>query len=164
MSSSDFESVRICPDCGADNAAAALRCWMCYLDIRDEHPVVEAQLATPSTAAPVNKPPPFALSELFFRLATVCVLVMLVLVGIGVATEEAGLGIVYVIMVTPPLLGTLLRVRKRRSKVGNVTWSEKFMTLMVSGAIMLGVIGLLWIAAIVALLAFCFVALAGGGL
>lgn len=157
------DSVRICPECGADNLAFATSCWMCYRDIRNETPIIEAVAVDSSPKAAVAQRPSYAPGEWFFRIATFLVLVLLVLVGIGLATEEVGLVIVYALLVTPPLLGALFRIR-RRAKQGHVSWGEKFATLLMSGAIMIGILGVLWIAALGALVAFCFVAIATGNL
>ena len=133
---------------------------VCYRDIRETVAVVEA-IAVDSAAA---SRPSYAPGDWFFQIATILVLILLILVGIGLAVEEAGLGIVYVVLVTPPLLGALFHIRRKQTKQGQVTWAEKFVALIASGAIMVGILGMLWVAALGALVAYCFVAIASGGL
>jgi hypothetical protein len=102
--------------------------------------------------------PEQAAYERFFAIALMLLLFLLVLVGVGVSLQQPGLGVAYVVVVLPPLIATRLRLRRRKAQQGRVTWAERFVTLVLSGLIMLTVLGAIAAAVVIALLAWCFVA------
>ena len=146
--------VKICGECGAACPLTAHQCWMCQADVRAEPAVVLAE------ALPQR--PSYAPAEWFFAAASLLVVLVLILVGIGVGMQSPGLLVVYVVLVIPPLVGAVVRVKRREAQLGSVSWAEKFVTLVVSGSIMIGVLGLVAAALGVALFVMCFAAMAGG--
>ncbi|MFV1965194.1 MAG: hypothetical protein ACC628_07195 [Pirellulaceae bacterium] len=145
---------KICPECGADGVPSARRCWMCDADLSREPEIVLAEF--------VDTTPDYAPAESFFAVATLFVLSAVMLIGIGLGAQAPGLAVVYVVLVLPALIGSWVRIKRREARVGHTSWSERFVTLAMSGAITLGVLGLLFAALLVALFAFCIVAVTQG--
>jgi len=141
---------RVCPQCGAQYYPDAGKCWLCHADLSDL-PVVVAQLIAPPMS------PAWKLSEVFFAVLSALTALLVVLIGIGIFVQEAALGIIYVILVLPPLTVTVARTyRKTRSGAG-ISWAERFATFLVSSVVMMGILGLLAVAAVACLIIMCFV-------
>jgi len=143
------ENSRVCPHCGAQYSAEAAKCWLCHADLSDV-PIVVAELIAPPMS------PAWQLSEVFFAVLSALTALLVVLIGIGVFIEEATMGLIYVILVLPPLTVTLARTyRKTRSGAG-ISWAERFATFVVSSVVMAGILGILAIAALACLIIMCF--------
>ena len=144
------ETARLCPACGAEYAAGASHCWLCHANLNDV-PIVVAELI----AAPQS--PVWKLSEVFFAVLSALTALLIVLIGIGVFVEEAVLGVIYVILVLPPLTVTLARTYRKTHSGAGISWAERFATFVVSSVVMAGVLGILAIAALACLIIMCFV-------
>jgi hypothetical protein len=145
--------LRACPHCGADCDAAKPRCWLCGGELTGEE-IVDAVV--------VKEPPPYAPSDVFFAVASAVLAVVIVLVGIGAALTEPGLAIAMAVVVAPALLATVIRTQRVEARHGYVSWGERLATFIVSAAAVVGLLGALWIALLIALVALCFLAMAGG--
>jgi hypothetical protein len=145
---------KICPDCGAENLAAAKYCWLCRRDMTTVSEVVLAEV--------VLRRPAWTPSDWFFAILSLLLAIMIVLCAIGLAVEEPSAAIVFGILVVPPLVATIVRVSVRQQRQGHVSWAERFLTFFVSSVIMVGVVGLLLAAAFVAFFVYCLIELNGG--
>lgn len=139
----------VCPHCGAQYAAGAAKCWLCNADLSDA-PVLVAELVS----APPGEPA-WSLTEAFFAGLSALTALLVVLLGIGLFAQQPGLGVIYVILVIPPLTVTAARTfRKTRSGAG-ISWAERLATFVISSVVMLGVLGMLAIAAVACLIIYC---------
>ena len=142
-----------CPHCGADCevgkrvAGCAMANWPA------------TRLSTPSWS---KKAPPHAPSDAFFAVVSGFLAVVVLLVGVGTAFTQPGLAIALAIVVAPALVATLVRTQKQQQRHGYVSWGERLATFVVSAAMVVGVLSALGAAAMIALVAFCFYALATG--
>ena len=157
----------VCPECGALQMQPASKCWLCFAPLAQEQPVVTAEFAdTPLPPPPPPAQPPayMRFTEPFFAICTLGSLLLLALVGIGIATDEPGALIGYLILVLPPLIGCLLYWLGKRSTGKPLTWAGRFVSLVVSGAVMVGVLSLISVALIVGLFLFFISMVASGNL
>ena len=146
---------KICPDCGAENLAMAKYCWLCHRDMATVSEVVIAEM--------IPEQPTWTPSDWFFAVLSLLVAIMIVLCGIGLAIEEPTAAIVFGILVAPPLVATVVRVRIRQQRQGHVSWAERFLTFFVSSVITVGILGLLLAAAFVAFFVYCLIEINRGG-
>lgn len=140
---------RVCPQCGAQYYPDAGKCWLCHADLSDE-PLVVAQLIAPPPS------PVWKLSEVFFASLSALTALLVVLIGIGIFAQEATLGVIYVILVLPPLTVTVARTYRKTQSGAGISWAERFATFLVSSVVMMGVLGILAVAAVACLIIMCF--------
>ncbi|MGE0757804.1 MAG: hypothetical protein AB7F89_09885 [Pirellulaceae bacterium] len=139
---------KICPDCQATCAPDAPRCWMCQADLAQVDTIVTAELVAP---------PRGGVSETVFAGATLLLVGLAALLGIGIAIDEPGAAVVYALVAAPALLATVIRVQIRKSKVGHVSWAERFVTLLVSASVVVAILVMLVVASVVALFIYCLI-------
>ena len=139
---------KFCPECGADCAVDAARCWMCQAQLSGAETVVTAEIVAPRRQG---------VSEGFFAVATFLLVGIALLIGIGLAMDEIGVAIVYALFAAPAIIATVVRVQYRKQKIGHVSWAERFVTLIVSASIVFAVLALLAVAAVGALVVYCMV-------
>jgi len=88
-----------CPKCGAENNPFASECWICQQPIGPDEPVwgelIEAEAIEPQRR----------IAETLGLIAFCLVIVTLAVVGLGLATIGVGISAVYVLGITPALLG-----------------------------------------------------------
>lgn len=147
-------ALRTCPHCGADCEVGKPRCWLCHGELAGGDEIVDAEL--------VQEVPPHAPSDMFFVIAAAILAVVVLLIGVGAALTQPGLAIAMAIVVAPALVATLVRTRKQQKRQGYVSWGERLATFAISVAVMMGVLSALGAAVMVALVIFCFYALATG--
>jgi hypothetical protein len=133
-----------CSQCGAVNRSGTKRCWLCGADL--DTPVVYAELAP-------DVPPVGAWQ---FTLSELMIVVTLIAVIAGTWAIEPATGVMLVIVSAPALLVTFIRTARRRSRGQDVTWASKIVTFLITAAAVVGIVMLLWAAAIVALIVYCF--------
>jgi 4-amino-4-deoxy-L-arabinose transferase-like glycosyltransferase len=140
-----------CRECRAANATTARRCWLCHADLTKPPPPPATHLPPPLPVADVG-PWTFSLSTLFL-------LVTLLALGMGIFALAPGLGVLYAVLVAPPLFATsIVGVRRRRR---GQAWGgkEKAATAALSVAGTLAGLSLLIVAAVVAFFIYCIVAI-----
>ena len=144
------DAIRVCQQCGAQFAPEATKCWLCQAAVAVPQSVVVADLVAPPQS------PLWSLGEVFFAVLSALTALMIVLIGLGIFAEEFVAGLIYVVVVLPPLTVTVARtVRKTRSGVG-ISWAERFATFLVSAVVMAALLGLLAVAAVACLIIMCF--------
>lgn len=144
------EPLQLCRHCGAEVPLSAPRCWLCQGELPAGMTIVDAEVVGPPES------PAWQLTEAFFAVVSALTALLVVLIGIGVFCEEPVMGIIYVVIVVPPLGVTVARsARKRRAGV-NISWAERFATFVVSSVVMLAFLGLLAVAAVACLIIMCF--------
>jgi hypothetical protein len=130
-----------CPECGGANPPAERRCWLCG-----------HSLATGGAgrAAPSKSAADWVLSVTF---AVVGIAVVLML--IGVAQESAGLAVGLALIAAVPLVSVAVASARGRARGASLTAGQKVAQFVVSLAIVLGVVGLLAVAAFIAFFIWC---------
>lgn len=149
-SESVAEPLQICRHCGAEVPLSAPQCWLCFGKLPAGMDVVDAEVVAPPES------PAWQLTEVFFAVVSALTALLVVLVGIGVFCEEPVMGIIYVVIVLPPLGVTVARTARKRRAGENISWAERFATFVVSSVVMLGFLGLLAVAAVACLIIMCF--------
>ena len=140
-----------CKECGAANASTARDCWLCGAAVRPALGMAPPPLpGARAVAAPPSE------RGWKFGLTLLLVVIALVAVGFGIVREAAGLAVLYAIVVTPALLATLIATARRRSAGRPMGGGDKFKTFFIWVCITLAAIPLLGIAAVVALVLYCF--------
>jgi hypothetical protein len=145
--SNPFAPQVVCAQCRAENPAYNKHCWLCHAPLARKSEVVTAELA--------SKPRPMPLAEAFFWILTAGCLLVLVLVGIGIAQTDPGLLVVYAIVLAPALIATLARSLLSVQRGHRVSGMEVFLTLLFSASVTILVVVVLFIAVIVAFFAYC---------
>ena len=141
---------RTCEHCGTNIPAHAANCWLCS----GGNPYASSSLTGRSDTEPRA-----SLSER--RVQGVCTallgvsVVLAVLVGIGFAVQDPGMLVPYAIVIGPPLLATLIRVVIEVGSRKPLKPSSLLLTMYGSFAITVGVIALLFVAALAALFVIC---------
>jgi hypothetical protein len=152
MNAASGEVMKRCPECGAVYPEVAQRCWLCHASLVTDDEIVLAES--------VSEPPKFVGSSSSFSLASLFAVLTLVAVGLGVASLQPGLGIAYGVIVLPALLATVIRVQKQKAQQRAVSFGEKIVTFIVSIGVVVGLFAL----SVAALVALCFVVVAGSGM
>jgi hypothetical protein len=160
MTAASSPQLKICPECGADCGGTAQSCWMCQANLANVETIVAAEEVANQAVRAVRRPPN-AVSEAFFATSTILLVIAALVVGIGLMINEPGLGIVFAIVASPALIATVVRTRFRQATTGTVSWAERFATLIVSGALTIGILSMLGVACFVAFLAYCIVTNSG---
>jgi hypothetical protein len=80
---------------------------------------------------------------------------VIVLVGVGIAKDDPGMLIVYLIAIAPPVLATLARTLLLASKGEKLSAMDVFLTFLVSASMTLLVVTVLFVAAVVAFFVYC---------
>ena len=146
--------LRTCPHCGAECDAARPRCWLCQGVVTGGTEIVDAEV--------VAEPPPYAPSDAFFAVVSAVLAAVILLVGLGAALTQPGMAIMLAVIVVPALAATVIRTQRKQARQGYVSWGERLATFVVSAALAVGILSLLGVAAVIALIAFCFYAMATG--
>ena len=146
---SSSSKIQTCLECGAECLATATTCWLCKGNFSTDSEIVLAELVEPR--------PKYAPSDVFFLIVSAILAVLLLLVGIGAAVEQPGLGIAFFVVVAIPLIATVVRVQSQEAKRGSLSFTEKFLTFVVTASMTAGLIVIVVGAAFVAFFVYCMV-------
>src|SRR5262245_34731660 len=149
MSQADLDTVKVCPECGAQNIALAGKCWMCHGDLNAVTPVEVV------TAEVVSNSPKFAPGPTFFPILTVLAIALAVVVGWALGEQSLGILPFYAIIVIPALVAASIRVGRKRLRGQTVSWGEAILAGVITAAIVHATLGLLAVAGLVALFVMC---------
>jgi hypothetical protein len=141
-----------CPDCHAEVAADAVRCWLCHRKLVNDAEIVMAQIVPERT--------PLAPSQTLFAVLTALVGALVVVIGVGVA-RDAYLLIPYTLIVGFALAITSLHEVRARSAGRQVGWGERLLTFIISAHAVMAVLGVLLVAAVIAFVIFLFLVCSG---
>lgn len=144
----------ICPQCGAGSVSLAKQCWMCYGDLINPPAIVIAELVGDNASAK----PSWAPSEWFFANSTAVLAVVLIVVGIGLISVGWGAAIAYAVIVAPAFLATAISTQVRQARGHHVGLIERLATFLVSGTIVMAIVGLVSVVIIVGLIVSVFIA------
>jgi hypothetical protein len=153
-------AVKPCHECGAENEARARSCWLCHADLtRAEQPIL-AELVKP-----VQKPE-WAPSEHTELIVVAAVGLLLILMGIGIYSVSEGGVILYAIFTIPAMLMTAVRASLKRARGEKITAADAVLTffytgltVLLSGAAVIGLLALIAIAIVIGLIITCFASL-----
>jgi hypothetical protein len=102
------------------------------------------------------------ISETVHQVATLAIVVLIVLVGIGIAVDSPGGLIAYLLVVVPPLLGATIHIVRKERAGTKLSWYQRFTTLLVSGVVMMGLLVAIAVALIAILFTICLGAVMTG--
>ena len=155
----------LCKLCGATIEAGMARCWLCHGQ-QDQVKNPYSSSVAPEVAAqhvPLVHTGPQATSSRFDALFigilfSICILT--VLVGIGIAVQDPGLLVLYIVFMVPPYLAVGIRGLMQVSQSGKARPGSLILTwissLVVTGAVAV----LIGFAMIIMLVIYCFSQLA----
>lgn len=144
--------LRLCPLCGASCRTTDKQCWMCQSPI-EANPYAVAQSPEVAASAPNTR-----YDAIFLVFLLVCVGLAL-LIGIGIAAEDPGGLIPYLIVVGPAFAVTGVRALWQLGSTGRTRPGKLLISLVVSFALTIGVLALLAVAAVILLFILCLQAL-----
>ena len=140
-----------CPDCGATKQSAESVCWLCGVKVVN----APARLRpSPSQARDEGK---------VSTITTVAILVAMAAVCLGVWIESPGLGVAFMVLLTPGLVRMLYEAVTSRIEGAPLTLGEKIETLVRSTVAFAGILVTLAVASGVAFFVFCLYSVGGGG-
>lgn len=155
MTRSDLPHIN-CPECGAENNSFANVCWICRRPLYEGDELVEAEMVSP-----IGSPRQDRVGRIFGIWAFIFLGLGAMIVGLGIYVDEPGILLPYLILVTPLSIGIGVLILKGNQSEN--PWlrgiAMSFSALIVSAGAMV----LLGIAAIIALVAFCFMLVAASG-
>jgi hypothetical protein len=147
--------VERCGTCGAELSSAAAICWLCRTPRGEVR-----RLAT--AVAPTA--PGFVMAANIFSYGMIFgggVLLLLMCVGMMIDTQDNTMpAIILAAVGGVPLLATLVRTVIRHRETGKASFLDTLLTLMAYSAIAVGLLTLLAVAAVGALVIWCFYAIA----
>lgn len=136
-----------CPACGAENNPFASECWICHQAMGPDEPVwgelIEAEAIAPQRRT----------AETLGLIAFCLVIVTLTVVGIGLTTIGVGVSAVYVLGITPALLGLSFAAWRGAGSQSSVVSTLSVIASSLVLAILVPI--LLLVAVVVALAIFC---------
>jgi hypothetical protein len=151
--STDAKTFR-CPDCGAVNLIGKSQCYLCDR----KFDAGETSFLTPQTAAnrDFSTAQPSARGMSTYSLSSLFLIVTLAAICFGFIAQAPGLAIPIIVLITPALLSTFVKSRKKRAAGGDFTTADKVQAFFMSvGAVLLTIF-----AGAAAFFAACFVSCA----
>lgn len=157
-----------CPHCDAMVAVSLPKCWLCHAPRNEFRELPEkAPPETPAAGPEPHGPAtggPDSIQETVFLAATALVALLVAALGVGIAgSNERQLLIPYLFVVVPAALITLGTGLVRRMNDLPVTWTQRFLTFMISSAVMMMIAFLFAVAVVIAFFFMCLKAISGGG-
>jgi len=147
---------RKCPHCGASSSSGKDACWLCYQTSNGTNPYASSvSLATESEIASYEAAT--AWDAVFSLLLGICVL-LTVLIAIGMLLQDRGMLLPFAILVGPAYLVTIVRGSAQAASGRKVRPGNLLLTFVVSGLVTVGVLVLLFTAAVVLLFLYCIAA------
>lgn len=150
-----------CLRCGASNPPHAAKCWLCERNDTKNPYAVQSHLQS-------NAPPQRGSSlsaqgrvEVVFASLLIGALILAIIVGVGIAAQDPGLLIPYLIVIAPPIMATSVRALVSVSQHKKPSAYALFMTFLWSGLFTILALVLLVVATVVALFVWCLHMLAG---
>ncbi len=148
-----------CPYCGAHLQPQMTRCWLCYAAVAG----AETIDGEAPVAVELARPPAFSvMSEWIFKGLSAVVGLLLFMIIAGAFLEEPAAGITLTVLVSIPLGATALRLYLQKQRYGAVSWAERLATFLVSTALLFALLGVLCVAAFIALFVWCLTQSPGG--
>lgn len=148
----------VCPDCGAAVVAGDKLCWLCS---RPMEPVAASSRAALPPADLVRRG---RAGDVTFAVLMVLTVAAVALVCVGAAMDEPGIGIGIAVLAAPALLAVLVGWLKARGRGRPLGPSDVLARFALSFAVVIGAVAALFVAAVVALFAFCIYLLSSGNI
>jgi hypothetical protein len=157
----------VCQRCGATNPPSATKCWLCEGGGTANPYAVPASLK-PAGSAPgaVESAPSSRVesrTQKVFSVLLGTAVVLALVVGVGLAVQEPGMLVPYLIVITPPFLATGGRALASVAKNEKPKASTLFLTFVWSGLFTAMALALLVVASVIAVFLWCIHTLAGAG-
>ena len=160
---------KLCLKCRAANYAHLTKCFLCHADLLPSDPNVNPYAAagqvpvlTPLTSAPRNDLASNRVETMFLWLL-VAIVVLSLLVGIGIATQDRGLLTVYLVILVPSLAAAGGRALYSMARGESPKPSKMFSAFITSALITFGIGSLLVVSFIIFVFVSCAQMLNGLG-
>lgn len=154
--------VERCKTCGAELFSEAPICWLCRT------PRGEARVVTAAAVQTAPRAPGFVMAGNLFSYGMLLgcgAVVALACLGMMIDSPENMLGvIVLVVGAGIPIFATLVRTVVRHQQSGSASFLDSLLTLLAYSAISASILMLLSLAAVGALVIYCFYAVFNEGL
>lgn len=142
-----------CPYCDAINFTQApppdtLKCWMCA----ETFPNDKALPVGPAEDVPVEQ-------NFVFGITSLMLVVTLAAVGFGLFRAMPGLGVLFLVVLTPALVRAQIVTRREQKLNAPLTKQQQFRAFFTSFATTMGVLALIGIGVVVALFGTCILLL-----
>lgn len=161
-------AVKACHECGAENEARAVSCWLCHADLKQGVNPFADQFVK---IGDKSRKPEWAPTENHELILVAVVGVLLLLMGVGIYSVSQGAVIIYAIFTVPAILMTLVRASLKRARGEKISAADAVMTffytgltVLLSAAAVVGLLALIAIAIVVGLIITCFAALGAQGI
>lgn len=152
----------ICQKCGATNPAHATSCWLCKG--AGTNPYAAAPSIQPTSTASrsiVQTPPAQSRAEDVFLVLLLLVLVLAILIAVGLAIQDRGMLVPYLVVVAPALVATGGRALYSVAKGERPKPSALILVFLWSTMATIGLAVLLAVASVIALFLMCISLLNG---
>ena len=152
-------NIRHCPACGANCEMGHKFCWLCSAPLGE---VDSTQAKNPFAAREIpesSQPGATGVFDSVFLLLAGTCLALAVLVGVGLAIEEPGTLIPYLIIVGPAFAIPGVRALWRSGRGKPIKGGKLFVDMIFTFVMTLGIVAILILAAFGLLIAMCFSAI-----
>ncbi len=148
----------VCKRCGALCDPGRKRCWMCQADARylqqvDQNPFAASLPAEEPPVVPAT--PTSSKYDPIFTVLLIGCLIVAILIGIGMAAEDPGALVGYLILIGPAFVVTGVRGLWQYGTTGAMQPGRLLVNLFVSFAVTVAIIAVLAVAAIALLFFLC---------
>ncbi|MCC6510376.1 MAG: hypothetical protein IT423_14830 [Pirellulaceae bacterium] len=143
----------VCQKCGATNPPHATTCWLC--NGTDDNPYSAPPSQEPNLLQTPVLSPTQSRVEIVFMLLLAVTIGFAGLVGIGIAVQDPGMLVPFLIIVGPAFIATGSRALVSVAKGERPKASALFVTLLWSGMFTALTIALLVVSAVIALFLMC---------
>ena len=141
-----------CPECGAVNPIGKSQCYLCERKF-DAGGLSITPLRTATKASDFATALPSARGTSTYSLSSLFLIVTLAAVCFGLIAQAPGLAIPLIVLITPALLSTFVKSRKKRAAGSEFTTADKIQAFVMSfGAVLLTIF-----AGVAAFFTACFV-------
>ena len=133
-------AAKFCPECGANVAFQAERCWLCHRPLHASE-IIDAEIIPPPIAS-ARLEHPFRQVKLGqFSLETLLMVITLAAVCLGMTAAAPGMGILIMVIAVPALIRTVMAGHQERQAGRPMSAGHKFLTFLASTGIVLAVVG-----------------------
>jgi hypothetical protein len=104
-----------CPECNSSNSPERTHCWLCLRPLPADAPRIDPHAELPLQEVPFGQ----------FSLASMLLIMTLVGIAAALFAVYPGLGILFSLLATPPVIRTILVVKRRKRMGFDVMPDEK---------------------------------------
>lgn len=144
----------VCQRCGATNPPHAVKCWLC--ERRGQPNPYAVPTLMPASPADGSSTPARSRVQFVFLCLLIGCIALAVFIGVGIAVQDAGMLVPYLVVITPAFLATGVRAALAVGRNQQPKASTLFFTFLWSGLFTAMALSLIVVASIIALFLWCF--------